>query len=309
MGRLLLHHAPASAHAFLVVSDAAISIVRLSVVYDALEATIIVDAIWPSSSESPSTAGPLSDANPLVAGGALPHPAQRRRREPTPTRGSRRRARPGLVGVGRDPFEERGLALADANAHRREAVTAAAATELVEERHDEARAGHPSGWPIAMAPPLTLTAAGSRPSSRITATDCDANASFSSTRSSSSRPTPARSSSLWTAGIGRRPSRAGRRPRLAEPRNVPSGSIHRPRALGAQDDQCGGAVVDPARVPGGHGALAAERGLQGREFLDARVGSRVLVALELPPGTSSSAKRPSASAAAQRRCDSSAKAS
>ena len=48
---------PASAHAFLVVSDAAISIVRLSVVYDALEATIIVDAIWPSSSESPSTAG------------------------------------------------------------------------------------------------------------------------------------------------------------------------------------------------------------------------------------------------------------
>ncbi len=45
--------------------------------------------------------------------------------------------------------------------------------------------------------------------------------------------------------------------------------IHRPRALGARDDQCGGAVVDPARVPGGHGALAAERGLQGREFLDA----------------------------------------
>ena len=41
----------------------------------------------------------------------------------------------------------------------------------------------PSGWPIAIAPPLTLTRSGSSPSSRMTASVCEANASLSSTRS------------------------------------------------------------------------------------------------------------------------------
>ena len=44
----------------------------------------------------------------------------------------------------------------------------------------------PMGWPRATAPPCTLTRDGSRPSSRVTATACTANASFSSTRSTSS---------------------------------------------------------------------------------------------------------------------------
>ena len=44
---------------------------------------------------------------------------------------------------------------------------------------------HPRGWPNAMAPPFTLTFAGSRPSSRIQAMDCEAKASFNSTRSTS----------------------------------------------------------------------------------------------------------------------------
>src|SRR4029077_2763180 len=48
----------------------------------------------------------------------------------------------------------------------------------------------PSGCPIAIAPPFTFTLLSSRPSSRTTASDCDAKASFSSTRSSSSTPRP-----------------------------------------------------------------------------------------------------------------------
>src|SRR5262249_18263425 len=43
----------------------------------------------------------------------------------------------------------------------------------------------PSGWPSAIAPPLTLTLFGSSWRSRIQASDCAANASLSSTRSRS----------------------------------------------------------------------------------------------------------------------------
>ena len=50
----------------------------------------------------------------------------------------------------------------------------------------------PSGCPIAIAPPFTFTFEGSRPSSRMTATLCEAKASFSSTRSMSSTARPAR---------------------------------------------------------------------------------------------------------------------
>jgi hypothetical protein len=43
----------------------------------------------------------------------------------------------------------------------------------------------PSGWPSAMAPPIGLTLDGSSPSVLITASDCAANASFSSIQSMS----------------------------------------------------------------------------------------------------------------------------
>src|SRR4029079_15203725 len=52
---------------------------------------------------------------------------------------ARARLRVGLAGR---PLEQRGHALADADAQRREAVAAVAAAELVQERHDEARAAH-----------------------------------------------------------------------------------------------------------------------------------------------------------------------
>ena len=49
----------------------------------------------------------------------------------------------------------------------------------------------PTGWPRAMAPPLTLTLLISKPSSRATAMDWAAKASLASTRSMSSIFRPA----------------------------------------------------------------------------------------------------------------------
>ena len=73
----------------------------------------------------------------------------------------------------------------------------------------------PSGWPSAIAPPLRLTRSGSRPSSRMQASDCDANASLSSVRSRSATVSPARASALRLAGIGPRPMQAGSTPATA----------------------------------------------------------------------------------------------
>ena len=60
----------------------------------------------------------------------------------------------------------------------------------------------PSGWPMAIAPPLTLTRSGSNLSSSTTATDWAANASLISIRSTSSSRQPARPSARFTAGTG-----------------------------------------------------------------------------------------------------------
>ena len=60
----------------------------------------------------------------------------------------------------------------------------------------------PSGCPMAIAPPLTLTRSGSALSSSTTATDCAANASLTSSRSTSSSRQPARPSALCMAGTG-----------------------------------------------------------------------------------------------------------
>src|SRR5438045_5735840 len=51
---------------------------------------------------------------------------------------------------------------------------------------------HPNGWPMAMEPPLTFTFSRSSPRSCIQAIDCEAKASFSSTRSRSLTVIPAR---------------------------------------------------------------------------------------------------------------------
>ena len=139
----------------------------------------------------------------------------------------------------------------------------------------------PSGWPSAIAPPLTFTRSGSSPSSRTTATLCEANASFSSTRSISSIATPVRSSSLRTAGIGPMPITRGSTPAAALPakRRQRLGAQRR-RPLLARDHERGRAVVHAARVARGDAAAGAKRGLERGQPLGGRVRPRVLVAVE-----------------------------
>ena len=63
----------------------------------------------------------------------------------------------------------------------------------------------PSGWPMAIAPPLTFSRSGSSLSSSDTATAWAANASLTSTSSSASVCQPALASTLPMAGTGPMP--------------------------------------------------------------------------------------------------------
>src|SRR6266508_1419727 len=111
----------------------------------------------------------------------------------------------------------------------------------------------PIGCPRAMAPPLTLTFSMSIPRSLMTARVWEAKASFSSTRSMSSRRSPVSSSSLGMATVG----------------PIPLHDHHRGRAVAA----LGG-------VAGGDGAALLEDGLELRQGLDGGVPARPLVAGE-----------------------------
>src|SRR5476651_15889 len=74
----------------------------------------------------------------------------------------------------------------------------------------------PIGWPMAMAPPLTLTLDVSQPRSLLTAQACAANASFASIRSRSSFFQPAFLSAARDAGIGPVPMIDGSTPACAQ---------------------------------------------------------------------------------------------
>ncbi|KGX62712.1 hypothetical protein Y025_6322 [Burkholderia pseudomallei TSV32] len=77
----------------------------------------------------------------------------------------------------------------------------------------------PSGCPSAIAPPFGFTRASSSatPSSRSTASPCDANASFSSITSNWSSVIPSRASSFCVAGAGPIPITRGSTPAVAIP--------------------------------------------------------------------------------------------
>src|SRR5690554_1225773 len=81
----------------------------------------------------------------------------------------------------------------------------------------------PIGWPMAMAPPFTLTLLVSQPMSRLTEMAWAAKASLASIRSSSAAVQPARSRQRWLAGIGPVPMMVGSTPALAWALMVASG--------------------------------------------------------------------------------------
>src|ERR1700731_1937528 len=129
----------------------------------------------------------------------------------------------------------------------------------------------PIGWPMAIAPPLTLTIAGSQPMSLLTAKACAANASLASTRSRSLTFQPAFSSALREAGMGPVPMIAGSTPAVAPGGDAGKrGQAARGGVLGAYQDKRRGAVVDAGGVAGGHRAILGEGGLQLRERIERR---------------------------------------
>ena len=74
---------------------------------------------------------------------------------------------------------------------------------------------HPSGCPIAIAPPFTFTLFISRPRSRIQASDCEAKASLSSIISRSAIFNPALCNAFFVAGTGPMPITEGSTPATA----------------------------------------------------------------------------------------------
>src|SRR6266702_2856294 len=83
----------------------------------------------------------------------------------------------------------------------------------------------PTGWPIAIAPPLTLTLEVSQPRSLLTAQACAAKASLASTRSRSATFQPAFLSAARDAGIGPLPMIAGSTPACAQETMRASGAL------------------------------------------------------------------------------------
>ena len=103
----------------------------------------------------------------------------------------------------------------------------------------------PADGPSAIAPPLTLTFAGSSPSTFITASDCAAKASFSSIRSIWSSVRPASFSAFGIAYTGPTPISSGRHPAYAYATKRASG--RRPSAF-ARSSEITTAAAAPSDV-------------------------------------------------------------
>ena len=113
----------------------------------------------------------------------------------------------------------------------------------------------PMGWPIAMAPPLTLTLADQLPTLCSLRRLCAANASFSSNKSTSAAFQPARCRALREAGTGPCPSWRGPG-RWCQRRNARQGleAQRQPAFFGAHHYHGGGAVIDARGIAGRHAA-------------------------------------------------------
>jgi hypothetical protein len=168
------------------------------------------------------------------------------------------------------PLDDGGVGHAAALAHGLEAVAAAGALELVEQRgHELGVPEQPSGWPRAMAPPLTLTLASCRGRCSFSqASTTEANASLISMRSMSSSVRPARSRTLRVAGMGPVSMVTGSTPTTVKVWKRARGLRPSSGLLLAHDQRSGGAVGDLRGVAGRDLAvLGNERGLELGEGL------------------------------------------
>ena len=141
----------------------------------------------------------------------------------------------------------------------------------------------PNGWPSAIAPPWTLSFSHGMPRCFADGITCAANASLISTRSMSSigqagalQRLAARLDRAETHDLRVEAGHAGRH----DPRQRLDAELVR---LGvAHHDHRGRAVVQRARVAGGHLAVGTEHRLQLGELLDRRAVARAVV-LRRPP--------------------------
>src|SRR5512132_2775514 len=183
----------------------------------------------------------------------------------------------------RRTFEERRLALTHAHAHRRQPVAPAAAAELVEQRHDEARPSHPERVPernrtavdvhlFGIQPQLAdhhgaLRSEGLVQLDQVDLVTLDAG---TSQRLAHGRDRPDPHHAWVDTGNA---SAHERTERLR---------AERLRLLLRGDHYRSGAVVDPGRVAGCDRAAFAEGGLQRCQLRLGCVRPRMLVALGLP---------------------------
>jgi Kef-type K+ transport system membrane component KefB len=169
----------------------------------------------------------------------------------------------------------------------------------------------PSGWPMAIAPPLTLTRSGSSLSSSMTAMACAANASLTSTRPRASACQPALASSRVSAGTGPIPMKSGWTPAEALPAYLAIGSA--PAADAARSDissrpaapSFSGEEFPPVTVPSLR--KAGLRAASSSRVRSARIPSSAVTSVPPPApvpgtitGTISSASAPAAAARAAR---------
>ena len=179
----------------------------------------------------------------------------------------------------------------------------------------------PSGWPIAIAPPLGLTRASSSasPRSRSTARPWAAKASFSSITSICASVKPVWASTLRTAGAGPKPMMRGATPAVAMPTMRAFGV--KPCAPAAASEAIKSAQA-PSLTPEALPAVTVNSGpltplsltsissvVSGRGCSSVSKTSGSPFLRGTSTGINSSAKRPAACAAAQRCCERSANAS
>ena len=173
----------------------------------------------------------------------------------------------------------------------------------------------PIGWPMAMAPPLTLTISGFQPTPLLTAQAWAAKASLASTRSRSAAVQPAFSSARFDAGIGPVPITAGSTPAVAQetmrasgvmPRRAASASVisSAPAAPSLRPDALA-AVTVPSLSKAGFSFCMASSVAPRRMY-----SSESTIVSPLRPlmvkGTISSLKRPAFCAASALFCEASA---
>ena len=167
----------------------------------------------------------------------------------------------------------------------------------------------PIGWPSAIAPPLTFSRSGSKPSSRSQARTWAANASLTSSRSNWWRRRESRSRSFFTAGTTPMPITLGSTPAAATPRTraigwTPSAaarSCDRSTIAAAPSvipEELPAVTLPPTGLNAG-GSFASDSGVVSRGC-----SSRVKSTSPFLPGTFtatvSASKRPSAIARAAR---------